>query len=348
MLSVRHVTASILDGDPQAILDALPTGIACIAPDQTFRFANAAYRARFGACVGRHVADVLGPALYERIRAQLERTFDGAPEAFDLRVDDGDDARWYHAEYTPALAADGSVRAIVTEVRDVTSARRAELDMTQLIETQRLTNERLTEAIARAQDADRKKDEFLAILGHELRNPLAPIVTALDLMTIAGGAEFAREREVIRRQATHLTRLVDDLLDLSRITREKIQLCKEPLEVASVIQHAIEVVSPLLEQRRHQLVVDVPRTGFLLDADPVRLSQVFSNLLANAAKYTEPGGRIVIAAERDDDEIAISVIDNGIGISQGLLDHVFEPFVQSDRNRPRAGRPRALLALGAA
>ena len=210
------------------------------------------------------------------------------------------------------------------------------LDIAHLFESERRTNERLSEAVQRAQEADRKKDEFLAILGHELRNPLAPIVTALDLMMMSGKGGFEREREVIRRQAEHLIRLVDDLLDISRVTREKLQLKREPLELWSVISHAIEVASPLFEQRHHRLVVDVPRTGIRVEADGVRLSQVFANLLANAAKYTEPGGQIAIRAQLAGTRIDVVVEDNGKGISTSLLPHIFEPFVQSDRTIDRA------------
>ncbi|MDQ3335296.1 MAG: ATP-binding protein [Myxococcota bacterium] len=210
------------------------------------------------------------------------------------------------------------------------------LDIAELFESQRRTNERLSEAIDRQQAADRKKDEFLAILGHELRNPLAPIVTALDLMTMSGKPGFEREREVIRRQAEHLTRLVDDLLDISRVTSEKLQLKREPLELWSVLAHAIEVASPLFEQRRHRLVVDVCRTDMLVEVDSVRLSQVFSNLLTNAAKYTEPGGTISLRGSRRGDKIEVVVEDNGNGISQHLLPCIFEPFIQSDRTIDRA------------
>ena len=210
------------------------------------------------------------------------------------------------------------------------------VDIAHLCESERKTNERLSEEVERREDADRKKDEFLAMLGHELRNPLAPIVTALDLMTMSGKEGFEREREVIRRQSEHLIRLVDDLLDISRVTREKIQLKREALELWKVIANAIEVASPLFEQRRHQLTVDVARTGMRVHADPIRLSQVFANLLTNAAKYTEPGGSIAIRARRTETNIEVVVEDNGNGISVTLLPHIFEPFVQSDRTIDRA------------
>ena len=143
-----------------------------------------------------------------------------------------------------------------------------------------------------AESANRAKDEFLAMLGHELRNPLSPIVTALQLMKLQGPEESERARAVIERQVTHLTRLVDDLLDVSRIARGKVELKADLIEISEVVAKAIEMASPLLEQRNHTLSVQVPRRGLLVDADITRLSQVISNLLTNAAKYTPPGGHI--------------------------------------------------------
>jgi PAS domain S-box-containing protein len=140
------------------------------------------------------------------------------------------------------------------------------------------------ESEERARLADRRKDEFLAMLGHELRNPLAPITTALELMRLKGDMR-TREREIIERQVSHLTRLIDDLLDISRITRDKIQLARERVDVSSVVARAVETVSPLLEKRFHHLALDLPREQLLVEADPVRLTQIIQNLLMNAAKY---------------------------------------------------------------
>jgi signal transduction histidine kinase/ActR/RegA family two-component response regulator len=186
-----------------------------------------------------------------------------------------------------------------------------------------------------AQEADRRKDEFLAMLGHELRNPLAPILTAVQLMQLrsTGGD---REILVIERQVRHLVRLVDDLLDVSRITRGKVELKKEPVELASVVAKAIEMASPLFEQRSHSLDVDVPRDGMLLEADPVRLGQVLANLLTNAAKYTDPGGHVVVKAWRESDAVFVSVKDDGVGISEEMLPNVFELFVQGHRTIDRS------------
>ncbi|HSN29013.1 MAG TPA: ATP-binding protein, partial [Kofleriaceae bacterium] len=196
-----------------------------------------------------------------------------------------------------------------------------------------------TEAGARAaaESASRAKDEFLAMLGHELRNPLAPIVTALDLLRLRNIADGVRERSVIERQVAHLTRLVDDLLDISRITRGKIELRRTTEELIRAVEPAVDAVGPLLAQQRHQLSVDVPATGLRVDGDTARLSQVVRNLLTNAAKFTPAGGSLAIAARAVDDVVELTVRDSGRGIAPSLLPYVFEPFVQGSQGAERAG-----------
>jgi PAS domain S-box-containing protein len=184
--------------------------------------------------------------------------------------------------------------------------------------------------------ANRRKDEFLAMLGHELRNPLAPISTALDVMEIKDDSVMHEERAIIRRQVDHLTRLVGDLLDVSRITRGKVQLVCEILELGAVLATAIEMVAPLLERRQQRLVVDVPRRGLVVDADPTRLAQVFHNLVINAAKYSEPRTQITVRAQVSDEQILVEVIDQGIGIPAELLPCLFDLFVQGERALDRA------------
>jgi PAS domain S-box-containing protein len=186
-----------------------------------------------------------------------------------------------------------------------------------------------------AREADRRKDEFLAMLGHELRNPLAPILTALQLMKLRGSAG-EREHKMIERQVRHLNRLIDDLLDVSRITRGKVQLQREPVELAGVLAKAIEMASPLFEARSHSLSIDVPREPLLVDGDQVRLAQVFANLLVNAAKYTEPGGQMIVSARREKGQVSVSVKDNGIGIAAEVLPKVFDLFVQAERGIDRS------------
>jgi signal transduction histidine kinase len=193
-----------------------------------------------------------------------------------------------------------------------------------------------------AEAANRTKDDFLAMLGHELRNPLAPILTALQLMSLRGDESVMKERTVIDRQVRHLVRLVDDLLDVSRIARGKIQLRNEPLELAEVVASAVETISPLLEERQHRLDVEVPR-GLIVRGDATRLTQVVMNVLTNAAKYTEPHGRIRVAARREDQQVEISVKDNGIGIAADMLPRVFEMFTQE---RQALDRSHGGLGLG--
>jgi signal transduction histidine kinase/ActR/RegA family two-component response regulator len=188
---------------------------------------------------------------------------------------------------------------------------------------------------AEAETANRSKDEFLAMLGHELRNPLAPIVTALHLMDIRGGDDSARERAVIRRQLDHVVRLVDDLLDVSRITRGKVELARVDVEIAEVVERAIEMSSPLLEEQQHSLRVEVP-FGLVVNGDRTRLAQVVANLVQNAAKYTPPNGHVDVRAEQDGGEVVLRVKDDGQGIPPDLLPHVFDVFTQGRRDAARA------------
>ena len=176
----------------------------------------------------------------------------------------------------------------------------------------------------------------MALLSHELRNPLAPIVTAAELMQMRGDVATPREREMILRQAKHLVRLVDDLLDVSRVARGKVTLAKKRLELASVVAKAVEATESLLDQRRHELELRVPAAGLPVEADEVRLTQVVSNLLTNAARYTNPGGRIEVRAEREGGEVVLRVRDNGTGIEPTLLPNLFEMFVQGERGPDRS------------
>jgi CheY-like chemotaxis protein/two-component sensor histidine kinase len=192
--------------------------------------------------------------------------------------------------------------------------------------------------LATLKDADRRKDEFLAMLAHELRNPLAPIRNAAQLFRSQGGRvpELQWATEVIDRQVHHMSRLVDDLLDVSRITRGKIELRRELLDLKDVVETAVEASRPLLEKGGHRLTVTLPPSPILLEADPPRITQVLVNLLNNAAKYTDHGGRIDLTAESTGDHVTIRVKDNGIGIPADALPDIFEMFTQVDRSRERA------------
>jgi signal transduction histidine kinase/CheY-like chemotaxis protein len=194
-----------------------------------------------------------------------------------------------------------------------------------------LARARLLDEAARA---SRAKDEFLAMLGHELRNPLAPIVTALRLISLKADAR-SREHQIIERQVSHLMRLVDDLLDVSRISRGKVEMRRDILEVIKIVANAAEVAGPLIEERRHSLTLEVEE-GLAVAGDAGRLQQVIANLLTNAAKYTDPGGSIAVRATRSGEQAVIRVEDNGIGIPASVLPHVFERFYQGPRDQSRA------------
>jgi len=188
------------------------------------------------------------------------------------------------------------------------------------------------------QEADTRKDEFLAILAHELRNPLAPIRNAAQILRAKGPPipELQWAREVIDRQVLQMTRLVDDLLDVSRITKGKVELRRERLELSALISSAVEGSRPLLKKWGHELSISIPPEPIYLDADPTRMAQVLLNLLNNAAKYTEQGGRIALTAELEGAEVVIRVIDNGVGISPEVLPRIFDMFMQVDRSIERS------------
>jgi signal transduction histidine kinase/ActR/RegA family two-component response regulator len=196
-------------------------------------------------------------------------------------------------------------------------------------------------------EADRSKDEFLAVLAHEIRNPLAPIRTAVHLLRLKElpQAQRMKARDVIERQVEHLVRLIDDLLDVSRITRGAITLQLEQVDVAEVIARAVETTRPLIDARQHEILVELPEQAMKVDADLTRLSQVIGNLLNNAAKYTDPGGRLVVRAERAGDEAVIRVRDNGMGIAGHMLPKVFDLFAQADHG---LGRQSGGLGIGLA
>jgi PAS domain S-box-containing protein len=190
-------------------------------------------------------------------------------------------------------------------------------------------------ARASAEAASRAKDEFLAMLGHELRNPLAPISTAVQVMKMKGDGG-ARECDVIERQVAHIGRLVDDLLDVSRVARGLVTLSRAEVDLAGVIDKAVEMASPLFEQRRQRLDISLPEEPLHVDADAMRLAQVFGNLLTNAAKYTPEGGHVRLDARRDGSEVVVRVRDDGEGIAADLLPVIFDRFVQGERTIERS------------
>ena len=263
---------------------------------------------------------------------RMQRSWEaGVPweDTFPMRNRHGE-YRWFLSRALPIRDEAGRLLYWFGTDTDITEQRQAEAAFKQAKEA--------------AERANRSKDEFLAMLGHELRNPLAPIVTALKLMDSRPGAMDPQARAVIDRQMKHLTRLVDDLLDISRITRAKVELKRNIVEMGDVITRSIEMASPLLEERLHRLTVEIP-PGLRVDGDMTRLSQVVANLLTNAAKYTEPGGAITVQASLADGMVRVTVKDTGIGIPPTVLPKVFDLFVQADQAMDRA---RGGLGIGLA
>jgi PAS domain S-box-containing protein len=224
---------------------------------------------------------------------------------------------WTFSRAIPILSDDGEIVEWIGTASDVTRRKEAE---------------------AALREADRRKDEFLATLAHELRNPLAPMHNALHLIRLARSnpATLSQASAMMERQLQQMKRLVDDLLDVSRISRDKLELRKEFVDLASVVKRATETSRPLIEAAQQELLVSLPPEPVLLDADPVRLAQAFSNLLNNAAKYSERGGRIWFRVEHNADEVVVRVKDTGIGIPAEKIPNIFDMFVQVDRSLERS------------
>jgi PAS domain S-box-containing protein len=318
-----------------------PTLIAVLrGPEHRIELANPriceAWRRTGAEVINRPLFDVLPEArdqgfpslLAEAYRSGTPHLGKETPATFKRR--DGTlETAYFDFVYSPFRGVDGEIEGIFAIASDVTEQVLARNQVNQLREG--------------AEAANRAKDEFLAMLGHELRNPLSPILTALQLMRLRGTVGGERERTVIERQVAHLTRLVDDLLDVSRIARGKVQLKEELFELAEVVAKAVEMTSPLLEERSHILDLDVPRSGLSVRGDATRLSQVVSNLLTNAAKYTQAGGHITVRATEEQGQVVLRVRDTGIGIAPDALPHIFDLFVQE---RQALDRSHGGLGLG--
>ncbi|HLU67951.1 MAG TPA: ATP-binding protein [Kofleriaceae bacterium] len=277
-----------------------------------------------------------GEVLLISSREELERDF---PEVLRYKLGAGFEA-WAILPFVIDGRGAGGVCLSFREPRVFVGEDRRALAMIASQAAVAIERSRLFEAErqarSRAERADRRKDEFLAMLGHELRNPLSPILTALELMRLRADDQVRKERQIIERQVSHLVRLVDDLLDVSRITRGKVELRRRPIEVAEIVAKAIEMASPLLEERRHQLATSMPTSGVVVYGDEQRLAQVVANLLTNAARYTEPGGSIAVRATTDGRDVEIEVSDTGAGIAPDLLPVLFDMFVQGERALDRS------------
>ena len=276
--------------------------------------------------IGRSITLIIPAERWEEERSILAHLGRGERVEHFETVRLTKDGRRIDVSLTSSPVRDGSGRIVGASkvARDITARKQSEEEMARLY--------------AQLQEADHRKDEFLATLAHELRNPLAPISNSLQLLRLSDDLSPAveRVRAIMESQANHLVRLVDDLLDASRITRGKIVLRKERVELAAIVTSAVETSRPLIEAAGHQLAITLPVEPLTLEADPVRLTQVLVNLLNNAAKYTEKGGQIWLAARCRGDETVISVRDTGVGIPADMLPRVFDMFSQVDRTLSRA------------
>jgi PAS domain S-box-containing protein len=309
-------------------------------PDGAYTFANRAYLEAFGLApadlVDRTVWDLV-PAGVHRARAELAIISPASPLAtreVQVAMRDGS-MGWQQWRERGFFDEHGAVVEYQSVGRDVTERKRAD------DERRELEARRSVEAALR--DADRRKDEFLATLGHELRNPLAPIGLALEILRQAspGSEEATWARDSIGRQLAYMTRLLDDLLDISRITLGKINVQMEPVDLRAIIANGVEATRPLIESFGHALTVAVPDEAVVVQGDTVRLTQAVANLMNNAAKYTEAGGRIEVRLEREGEGARLSVCDNGIGLAADALERIFDLFSQIP-----AGLERAQGGLG--
>lgn len=256
----------------------------------------------------------------------IARSFETGEFVCEFRIRRGHtgEVRWMHGRGEVTFDERGHPARMVGINVDITDLKHAEQE--------------LQRSAAALREADRRKDEFLAILSHELRNPLAPIRTAATVLeneTVTLD-QIRWASALIQRQVSNLARLLDDLLDLTRVTQGKLHLRCERVSCASVIEAAVETIRPILDRKQHELRVELPGPGAMLEGDPLRLSQVLSNLLANAAKYTDPGGLISVEAVLGDDTLSIGVTDSGIGIAPDALERLFAMFSQVDADAARA------------
>ncbi|MBI3946438.1 MAG: response regulator [Armatimonadetes bacterium] len=355
-------TVYTLQGADQAyrvLFETLNEGALTLSAEGIILYANR----RFARLVGAPLEEVIGCPFVRFIAAPGAPDLAGVVEraargAFQTEIS----LRRDGAESVPALLSANAVlvegrpdllTVVVTDLTELKGARdalrRAHAELERKVDER--TEELRVEVAERKRaeeslrDADRRKDEFLAMLSHELRNPLGAIANAIQVIEKRAPADPMLQRAggAAGRQMARVRHLLDDLLDVSRITRGAIRIRKERVPLARVVDEAVETVRPLVEECRHRLEVSLPADPVWLDADPVRLGQVFGNLLHNAIKYTDPGGRIRLTAEAEGDRVAVRVKDTGIGIAPDLLPHVFDLFAQADQGLDRA---RGGLGLG--
>jgi PAS domain S-box-containing protein len=302
----------------RTLADATPVLIWGSGTDKAANYFNKQWLDFTGRTIEREMGDGWSLGVHSEDRERCLATYVTAfnsrtPFTMEYRLKRHDgEYRWVMDTGVPRFTPDGTFSGYIGSCIDITDRKRTEEEL---------------------RESDRRKEEFLAVLSHELRNPLAPIQTALDLLERRGLREAAPERELatIKRQVQNLKRLVDDLLDVSRISRGKIGVHKSVVEVAPLVTQAVEALRPLFAEHRQELHVSIPEESICLDADPTRLEQVLFNLLLNAEKFTPDGGQVWLEVELVESHVVIRVRDTGIGIEADLLPKVFDLFLQGER-----------------
>jgi len=319
------------ENELRAITEITPIMLTRCSRDLRYLYVNRAYAAMLGSIperiIGKPIIEVMGEKGFAMIRPRVERVLAGEPVEYEDRIHFKltGSLHYLHVVYMPDRDAEGRVVGWVASVEDVTERKRAE------------------EAL---READRHKDEFLAMLGHELRNPLGIISNGVQLLHRLGppDPELEQIREMIERQVSHTSRILDDLLDVSRIARGKIELLKETCDLVRIIGNTISDYRNTFDQKGIRFDAEIPRTPVWVVGDKTRLAQAFGNLLSNAVKFTEPNGTVRVRLQIDKNGFAaLSVKDTGIGIEPDMLGRIFETFTQADRTLERT---RGGLGLG--
>jgi PAS domain S-box-containing protein len=323
--ALRSVSAEL-----RQTLDVAATGLNHCSRDLRYLSANSAYAEYVGLpleqIVGRRIVDVIGEAALEIIRPRIERVLCGETVEYEDELPMPGARKWVRVAYSPDRDSSGNVVGWVGSIMDIT-------------EHKRLEEERAEE--------NRRKDEFLSLLGHELRNPLAAVSTAVQLLSRGVTDEQrAALNGMMDRQVKLMQRLLDDLLDLGRITHGYIQLKKEPIDLAKFLQHVIEVTQTMMAERGQEMIVGLPSEVVIFKADEARLGQIAINLLNNASKYTARGGRIEFSGAREGAEVVLRCRDNGRGIPLDMHQKIFEPFIRVEALTDSRGE--ASLGIGLA
>ena len=348
---LRHMERRELEDRFRSIIENSYDVVVLIAADGAARYVSPSLTR----VIGYTPEEFVGCNVFERMHpddlAHMTTIFaellaePGASRSAQFRYRHKDGSwRWLNGTGTNLLGKP-SIQAVVGNFQDIDEQKRHEAERQELLLREQSARAELEKFTDRLREANEAKDNFLATLAHELRNPLAPIRNALQIMRLGGSnaATIGQARELMERQIQQMVRLIDDLLDVSRISRGKIELRKERVELAEIVQTALETTRPLVEAASHQLIVELPQEPLHLEADPIRLAQVLANLMNNSAKYTDEGGHIRLTAQREHDEVVVRVRDNGIGIPADMLPRVFDMFTQVNRS---LGRSQGGLGIG--